>query len=102
MLRGALRVCYKQRPALKARPELPMLDEAIHRYETELLAAEARTALTQRDFGRASRHLSELRERRSGALLSLARILAQWMPSLLWRAYELRRRKQTATNGAVP
>jgi glycosyltransferase involved in cell wall biosynthesis len=99
MLRGALRVCYKHRPALFARPELPLLDEAIQRYEAELLAAEARTALTEKHFNLASRHLTELRERRGGAALGLARILARWMPGLLWRAYEMRRRRQTATHG---
>jgi glycosyltransferase involved in cell wall biosynthesis len=99
MLRGALRVCYKHRPALFTRPELPVLDEAIQRYEAELLAAEARTALTEKHFNLASRHLTELRERRGGAALGLARILARWMPGLLWRAYEMRRRRQTATHG---
>ena len=99
MLRGALRVCYKQRPALFGRPELPLLDEAIQRYEAELLAAEARTALTEKHFNLANRHLTELRERRGGATLGLVRILARWMPGLLSRAYELRRRRQTASHG---
>jgi glycosyltransferase involved in cell wall biosynthesis len=99
MLRGALRVCYKHRPALFDKPELSVLDAAVHGYEAELLAAEARTALTEKHFNLASRHLTELRERRGGATLSLARILARWMPGLLWRAYELRRRRQTATHG---
>ena len=99
MLRGALRVCYKHRPALFTRPELRLLDEAIQRYEAELLAAEARTALTEKHFNLASRHLTELRERRGGATLGLARLLARWMPNLLWRAYELRRRRQTAAHG---
>lgn len=100
MLRGALRVCYKHRPALFGRPELRCLDDAIQHYEGELLVAEARIALAERHFNLASRHLTELGERRGGATLGLARILARWMPNLLWRAYEMRRRRQTATHGA--
>jgi glycosyltransferase involved in cell wall biosynthesis len=99
MLRGALRVCYKHRPSLFDRPELTLLDDAVHRYEAELLAAEARTALTEKHFNLASRHLTELRERRGGATLGVARLLARWMPGLLWRAYEMRRRRHAA-NGA--
>lgn len=101
MLRGALRVYYKHRPALlhNARA-LRQLDDSVQRFEADLIAAEAREAITQKDFKSANRHLSALRERRGGPTLRLARLLARWTPNLLWRAYQVRRRRQEAAHGA--
>ena len=101
MLRGALRVYYKQRPALLCNPPaLRLLDDRVQRFEADLIAAEAREAIDQRDFTSAGRHLSALRERRGGATLSVVRLLAHWMPGLLWRAYQLRRKRQAAAHEA--
>ena len=101
MLRGALRVYYKQRPAVLHDPRaLRLLDNSVERFEADLIATEAREAITQKDFPAASRHLSALGERRGGAVLRIIRLLARWMPRLLWRAYELRRRRQTAAHEA--
>ena len=43
---------------------------------------------------------SALRERRGGAKLSVVMLLARWMPGLLWRAYQYRRKGQAASHGA--
>lgn len=97
MLRGALRVYYKQRPALLHQPDaLRLLDRRVQQFEEDLLAAEAREALDQQDFPSATRHLSALRERRGGTMLGLAKVMANWTPRLLWRAYQLRRSRQSA------
>lgn len=101
MLRGALRVYYKQRPALLSNAAaLRLLDESVQRFEGDLIAAEARDAIDQKDFGSANRHLSALGERRGGATVRLAKLLARWTPNLLWRAYQMRRRRQQAAHGA--
>jgi glycosyltransferase involved in cell wall biosynthesis len=101
MLRGALRVYYKQRPSLLHNAAaLRMLDHRVQCFEADLIAAEARDAINSRDFTSASRHLSALRERRGGAILGVVRLLARWMPDILWRAYQLRRRRQAAAHEA--
>ena len=97
MLRGALRVYYKQRPALLHDPAaLRLLDDRVQRFEADLIAAEAREAIDQQDFPAVSRHLSALSERRRGTMLQFARVLAHWTPGLLVRAYQLRRKRQAA------
>ena len=101
MLRGALRVYYKHRPALARNPNaLRLLDDRVQQFEADLVATEARDAISQQDFQTASLQLSALRERRGGTVIYLARLLAQWMPGLLWRAYQIRRRRQTAAHEA--
>jgi glycosyltransferase involved in cell wall biosynthesis len=97
MLRGALRVYYKHRPALLNNPKaLRLLDDRVQRFEADLIAAEARDAINQKDFPSVGRHISALRERRGGAKLSVVMLLARWMPGLLWRAYQIRRKGQAA------
>jgi glycosyltransferase involved in cell wall biosynthesis len=95
MLRGALRVYYKHRPTLLHHPgALRLLDDRVQRFEADLIAAEARDAINQKDFTSVGRHISALRERRGGAKLGLVMLLARWMPGLLWRAYQIRRKAQ--------
>jgi glycosyltransferase involved in cell wall biosynthesis len=101
MLRGALRVYYKHRPGLlRDAKALRILDARVQQFEADLVAAEAREAIDQQDFTTASRHLSVLRERRGGAAVNLARLLVHWSPNLLWRAYQIRRRRHTAAREA--
>jgi glycosyltransferase involved in cell wall biosynthesis len=101
MLRGALRVYYKHRPGLLARPRaLRILDDRVQQFEGDLVAAEAREAIDQQDFPTATRHLAVLRERRGGATVQVAKLLAQWSPSLLWRAYQIRRRRHATAREA--
>ncbi|HVH54709.1 MAG TPA: glycosyltransferase family A protein [Vicinamibacterales bacterium] len=101
MLRGALRVYYKHRPALlHNRKAIRLLDDRVQRFEADLIAAEARDAINQKDFPSVGRHISALRERRGGAKLSVVMLLARWMPGLLWRAYQYRRKGQAAPHGA--
>lgn len=101
MLRGALRVYYKHRPALKGLPPaLRLLDDRVRQFEADLSAAEVREAIDQGDFSAATRHLSALNERRGGASIRIARMLAHWTPNLLWRAYRARRRRHPAASQA--
>ena len=101
MLRGALRVYYKHRPAMLNNADaLRLLDDRVQRFEADLIAAEAREAINQKDFRSVGRHISALRERRGGAKLGLVMLLARWMPGLLWRAYQIRRKGQTAPREA--
>lgn len=95
MLRGILRVYAKQRPSLLfCRPAIDILDLQIKRFEAELIAAEARLALEKRDFTSAKEQLALLQHYRGGPMLGLARVMARWTPGLLWKAYQLRRRRQ--------
>ena len=92
MLRGILRVLAKTRPHLDAhRAERAILDRQVARFETELLAAQARAALERSDFAGVATSLDALHARRPGAALAVARLMAHWTPSLLLRAYRLRR-----------
>jgi len=96
-----LRVYYKHRPALLHNPNaLRLLDDRVQRFEGDLIAAEARDAISQRDFTSVGRHISALRERRGGAKLGVVMLLARWMPELLWRAYQMRRKAQAAPHEA--
>jgi glycosyltransferase involved in cell wall biosynthesis len=92
MLRGILYVYSKTRPALQALPlERAILDRQVQRFEVELLAAEARSAIERSDFRTAAANLDALHARRPGAKVAVARLLVHWAPSLLSRAYTLRR-----------
>ena len=96
MLRGILRVYAKQRPAVMfSHPEVDILDLQIKRFEAELLAAEAKLAMANRDYTSARERIDELRERRGGPMLGLARVMARWTPRLLWKAYQIRRGRHT-------
>jgi len=99
MLRGILRVYAKIRPLLHDRPrELAILDAQIERFETEGHAAEARVALESADFSTAREHLGVLHERRGGAALALARLLARVAPGMLARVYGFRRGRSPAVS----
>jgi hypothetical protein len=92
MLRGILQVYANMRPRLAERPrELAIADAQIERFHTEWLAAEARHALESADFEAAREHLGRLYQRRGGAALGVARLLARWAPRMLARAYGFRR-----------
>jgi glycosyltransferase involved in cell wall biosynthesis len=97
MLRGILTVYRKLRPQIEDRPaDLAILDAQIARFDRERLAAEARQALEMRDYEAVSASLAALHEQRGGAALGVARLVARWTPSLLARAYQLRRARQEA------
>jgi glycosyltransferase involved in cell wall biosynthesis len=92
MLKGILRVYAKTRPALLGRPEeMAILDAQVERFETELMAAEARHALEIGDRDGVQRYVLALHRRRGGAVLGLASMMAKWAPGLLARAYHARR-----------
>lgn len=98
MLPGILRVYRKLRPQLLGRPaELAILDAQIARFETERVAAEARVAIEAGDFAAASAHLADLHDRRGGAALRLATLMARWTPSFLSTLYHVRRARLAAT-----
>jgi len=98
MLRGILHVYTKLRPVIADRArEMSILQRQIVRFESELLAAEARLALELADFAAAREHLGALHARRGGATLVFARLLARWSPRTLLRMIRLRR---TAVNPA--
>jgi hypothetical protein len=103
MLRGILQVYRKMRPQLLDCPaELASLDAQVARFESERLAAEAREAIETGDFAAAGDHLAALHDRRGGAVLGVARLMARWTPGLLSRAYRMRRARLGAGHhGAV-
>lgn len=99
MVRGILRVYQKLRPQLLDRPaELAILDAQLARFETERLAAEARQAIEIGDFVAAGNHLAALHDRRGGAVLGVARLMARWTPGLLSKAYGMRRARLGASS----
>jgi glycosyltransferase involved in cell wall biosynthesis len=101
MLRGILQVYRKLEPAILDRPaELAILEQQVLRFETELLAAEARLAIEIADFEAAREHLGALHARRGGAAIGLARLLARWAPGTLKRVLRLKRPRPSAP--AVP
>jgi len=92
MLRGILHVYSKLRPVIaQRRQEMAILERQISRFETELLAAEARLALEIADFEAAREHLGALHARRGGAALGIARLLARWSPKTLKRMLRFRK-----------
>jgi glycosyltransferase involved in cell wall biosynthesis len=92
MIRGILSVYAKTRPTLQDLPmERAILDRQVQRFEVELLTAEARSAIEGEDFPAAATNLDALYARRPRAVVALARLMVYWAPSLLSRAYGLRR-----------
>lgn len=103
MLKGILRVYAKHRPAvLYAHPAIDILDLQIKRFEAELIAAEAKVAMENRDYTTAREHIDALRERRGGPMLGVARVMARWTPRLLWKAYQIRRGRPAPHTQAGP
>ena len=101
MLRGILHVYTKLRPAIGDRPaEMAILQKQISRFESELLAAEARLALELADFAAAQEYLGALHARRGGASLRLAHLLARWAPGMLKRVLRFRRPRPEAPASA--
>jgi glycosyltransferase involved in cell wall biosynthesis len=98
MVRGILRVYAKIGGLLDGRPaEAALVEAQIARFTTLRHEVEARHALVSRDFAAAAAHLAALHERRGGARLALARLMARWTPGLLARAYDMRRRRRGMT-----
>jgi glycosyltransferase involved in cell wall biosynthesis len=92
MLRGILMVLEEHRPRVAGCPdERVVLERQIDRFQAELLAAEARTALEGGDYRSAARHLDALNACRPDLRLSVARVMARWTPGLLVRLYQARR-----------
>ncbi len=95
MLRGILRVYAKAAPLLVDLPDArAILVRQVERFETELIAAEARQAIRSGNFAEASARLRTLRGRQGGIAVRLAAFLAEWTPGLLAHAYRARRRWQ--------
>jgi len=95
MLSGILKVFAKNRPRFRDHPDaLAAIDRQVHRFELELLGAQARAAIEEADFASAATTLDALHARRPGALLLMARLMAHWSPALLARAYGLRRTRR--------
>jgi GT2 family glycosyltransferase len=91
MLSGILRVFAKTRLALLPEsPERAILDQQVERFETELLAANARASLQRGDGREAAVWLNALRERRGGWTLRLASAVTMRAPWLAVTAYRLR------------
>ena len=98
MLRGILHVYRKLGPVIATRPaELAILEQQVSRFETELLAAEARLAIEIADFEAAREHLGALHARRGGAALGLAHFMARWAPGTLKRMLRLKRPRTTVS-----
>lgn len=98
MMRGILKVYEKCRPLLAGRPpELAILDSQVARFQSELLAAEARDAIASGQINVAASRLSTLYRRRGGALVGVMSLMARWTPRLLARAYQMRRTRQEAS-----
>jgi len=92
MLHGIIRVLRKTRSAIQNRPaELTLLESQLSRFETELLAAEARAAIEEHDFRVAGERLDALHRRRGGLAIRVAGMMARWTPGVLAMAYNLRR-----------
>jgi glycosyltransferase involved in cell wall biosynthesis len=92
MLRGILHVYRKLGPTIANRAaELAILEQQVLRFETELLAAEARLAIEIADFKAAREHLGALHARKGGAAIGLAHFLARWAPGTLKRVLRLKR-----------
>jgi len=95
MLAGLLRVLRKHAPAIAAYPRADaVLGRQIARFETELLAAEAKAAIETGRFTDAAERLDALHARRPEIAIGIARLMAHWTPALLSRAYTFRRSRQ--------
>jgi hypothetical protein len=95
MLTGILRVFRKALPcSAEGTPARDVIVQQIARFETELLAAEAKAALERGDVTAAAASLDALRARRGGmALAFLAGALRRAPRAALW-AYDARRQAQ--------
>ncbi|HTI38125.1 MAG TPA: glycosyltransferase family 2 protein [Vicinamibacterales bacterium] len=99
MLTGLLGVYRKLRPALADRPaELTILDSQVSRFETELLAAEARAAIDAGNRATAAERLKALKSRKPGLGIAVAAVVARCAPPLLpllyrWNRARLARRR---------
>ena len=92
MLAGILRVFGNIRPHLLHRPaELEILDRQVGRFRRELLAAQARFALSTGERKAAAEHLEELYASGGGAVVGVASFMARRTPWLLSAAYQFRR-----------
>jgi glycosyltransferase involved in cell wall biosynthesis len=92
MLRGILVVLKAHRGRVSAEStEAVVLERQISRFESELLASEARDALETGDYRSAARHLDALGVGSPPPALRLARAMARWTPGLLARLYRARR-----------
>jgi glycosyltransferase involved in cell wall biosynthesis len=91
MLAGILRVFHKARETAEAGSDAQrLIEQQIDRFETELLAAEAREALGRGDIAAASKNLDALRQRRGGLKIEIAARACRLAPqTALWayRAY---------------
>jgi glycosyltransferase involved in cell wall biosynthesis len=97
MLRGILRVYAKAAAIVADRPgERAILERQVERFEQQLLRSEARSAIESSDFRRAASRLDALHARCPDVSIAIARLMAQWTPSLLARAYKIRRCRQPA------
>ena len=93
---AGLTLCHiLNRPA-----ELAIADSQLLRFETELLAAEARAAIEEGDFRAAGDRLAALHRRRGGMALRLAEVMARWAPRMLSIAYSMRRMRLAARAAA--
>ena len=102
MLRGILQVYRKLRPAVAGRAaELAILDRQVDRFETELIAAEARAAIESGDHATAAARLAALQSRRPAMAVACAALLARWAPGLLSSVYRARRSRLHARSGAA-
>jgi glycosyltransferase involved in cell wall biosynthesis len=99
MLDGLLGVYRKLRPALVDRAvERAILDAQVARFETELLAAEARAAIDAGNRGAAADRLRALQSRKPTIAIAIAAVIARCAPPLLpvlyrWNRARLARRK---------
>ena len=81
MIRGILLVYGKLRTQLQDRPEMiAAIDAQVIRFERELLAAEARAALRERNSAATGSSLAALHAVNGGMTLGLARFMARWAP----------------------
>ena len=102
MLRGILRVYAKAAALVADRPrERTIVERQVERFERQLLRSEARNAIETSDFRRAVSRLDALHARCPEVSIAVVRLMAQWTPSLLARAYKFRRERQVA-NQATP
>ena len=101
MLRGIVRVLRKTRPLLSGQPiELAILDRQLTRFETERIAGEARASIEAGDFRAAGDHLQALHQRRGGATIRAAGLMARWAPRLLSIVYSIHRMRLASGSSA--
>jgi len=97
MLRGILRVFQKVRPSILDAPrDLALLDRQVDHFTTELMAAEARTALERGEYRLAAARLAALHRRRPKLEIAVARALVSVAPKLLAKLYRARRARLIA------